>query len=251
MDFENPIHGIGVSGSRLRTTTDAGRHWIEWKWSIYGPALYFQGVSCANSDTLWAAGSAYDSNVGSSSARLWMSTDGGASWSYKPVNFGFSSKQSSTFPVNSLMYSSSSYSAVVFRGTQQGIAAGQSSYIGALGSWGPDPLAIGTTDGGLHWYSATIVDTGGLVAVSLPARDTAWVVGYRGGTRAGGVIRKTTDDDRTWRGQYFLPKKRLSSVSFTDASQGWVAGRRGKNRIGYARSMQRVCCCGSWKVVLS
>jgi photosystem II stability/assembly factor-like uncharacterized protein len=227
MDFENPSHGIGVSGARLRTTTDAGNHWTEWAWSIYGPVLTFSGVSCANSDTVWVAGNAYDSNVGSVAAWLWMSKDGGTSWSYKPVTFGYSAKESSTLLVKSPMYSFSSYKAVAFRGTERGIVVGQSSYVGALGSWGPDPLAIGTTDGGLHWYSATIVDTGGLVAVSFPAPDTAWVVGYRGGARAGGVIRKTTDGGRTWREQYFLPRKKLSSVSFTDTRHGWVSGDSG------------------------
>ena len=56
--------------------------------------------------------------------------------------------------------------------------AGQSSCIGALGAWGSDPLALGTTDGGLHWYSATKSMPGGLVSVSLPVRDTAWAAGY-------------------------------------------------------------------------
>jgi len=199
---EQVVWGVGLKGTIVKTV-DGGAHWVTKTVTDAGYTNY--QLDAFDSTTAWVAG------TGSSTLKVWKTTDGGNSWSVVYTEAGGFSDGLKFFDANT------------------GIV------------WG-DPLTASaskwqvskTTDGGKTW---TLVN-------GIPAADSAngeygcacsietygdnvWFIGYSAVAGTPEKVYYSTDRGSTWKvSQYDMlgGKSYQAYVAFSNAKRGIVAG---------------------------
>jgi len=81
-------------------------------------------------------------------------------------------------------------------------------------------LLFSTTDGGAHWRSKDLPQTGDLERIVFRSASAGWILDENG------VILATTDGGESWSPRVAVHPKG-SALDFADASHGWIAGPSG------------------------
>ena len=132
-----------------------------------------------------------------SSGRIYVTTDGGATWTIQNTTTALDLNK------------------IHFIDTQHGWACGNGP-----GGW---YLVIRTTDGGALWQDVSFgYDNGNLTDIYFVDSLNGWICGYdNGGTD--GTIHHTTDGGLSWTGQTLPPDiGRISAIDFPTANKGWA-----------------------------
>lgn len=215
-DSENGlIFGDPVKGSfQLYRTSDGGASWMELK-AAGLEALPSEGAFAASGSCLvvGADGHAWIATGGAALARVFHSTDRGATWRAvaAPVPAGSAAK---------------GIFSLAFLDNKTGIAAGgdykQEGQPGLNGAR--------TEDGGLSWTPAPILPAGYMSVVTpVPGAPRALVAG---GLAGSGVSR---DGGKSWT---VLDTTPVNTVGFASAGTGWAVGPKGLLMKYFGRALR-------------
>ena len=216
MYFLDPRTGYVCSDSLFRTT-NAGSTWVGINAQVGGEGIYFR-------DTLtgWIA---------SSVSGIWMTTDGGISWS----------SQTGSISLTSLSFPEPGYGWAfgkdgIYASTDGGGTWYRQSTVGATGGgrmtsrWSGFAAGYGavfrTTDGGMSWDTLGSRVTSGVSLCDVILNNTQQIVVVGGNFNHGEILR-SRDGGMSWTKPVPSTPKWLRSVTFADSLTGWVCGDAG------------------------
>lgn len=194
-------------------TVDGGATWIPQS----GPALPSQIVPVSSS-VVWAL-----------AGEVWLSEDGGASWSRTerfPVSHAGLAARSAT-----TAWAVGDYGSV--RRTTDGstwtrTTGGHELYVSHLSAVSPTTVwaaggdtVLVTTDGGESWTARPTGVSGSAPALAAASATRAWLVGQEG------LIRRTDDGGQTWIDQPSGTSQWLRSASAASDEVAWAVGNSG------------------------
>lgn len=173
--------------------------------------FYYSGISIVSPNVVFVCGDTpspgpVDERVGV----IIKTTDGGQSWSEKPVQI----PGMLIAAVNSIHFVS----------PDTGWAVGADS--------AQDGIVLKTTDGGSSWSATRLTQKQVPTTVFFADADNGWIggattpPGQEEGIGGPSSILATTDGGRTWRSQYNIPIS-IYRVFFIDRTTGWAGGSKG------------------------
>lgn len=219
--------GYAVGGNLLLKTTDGGNTWASG--AIGGATDIFNSIYFINTDTGYVAGSNTNSE-----ARIFKTTDGGASWTQQNTP-GMQSIRGIFFTDANTGYTAGGNLISQILKTTNGGASWTVSEPGNFTSLndihfvtatngvavGEDGRIIRTTNGGTSWNfennSGNFTD---LNAVHFPTAATGYAIAEQ-------AVLKTIDGGDNWQEIQWMPERTLHGTFFTTPDSGFVVGLGG------------------------
>jgi hypothetical protein len=229
LDFIDPEHGwysqleaaVGFAGTALFRTADGGAHWSEAAVSGSGtPAASGAGAIPSGCDTLtatfatattgWLTGTCL-----SAAAPLYVSHDGGVTWTTQPLgSLPASPAGGTSFPP-------------AFTSAQSGTLLTENQSL-----TGVDTSLFATADGGVSWLLRS-TSVGAPVADDFLDADHGWLVTAADGAAGGTDLYATADGGTTWTRVGAFPFTGMS-LDFLTTTLAWAAGDLGQQDGGPA-----------------
>jgi hypothetical protein len=245
LDFVDPEHGwysqleaaVAFAGTALFRTVDGGAHWSEAAVSGSGsPAASTAGAIPSGCDALtatfatastgWMTGTCL-----TAAAPLYVTGDGGATWTAQPLpSLPDSAAGGTSFPP-------------VFTSTESGTLLTENQSL-----TGVSTSLFATVDGGFSWLLRS-APVGAPVAYDFLDADHGWLVTAGDGPAGATDLYATADGGKTWTRLGAFPYTGLS-LDFLTTKLGWAAGDLSQLDGGPAYVVQTGDGGRTWKGVV-
>lgn len=217
----------GYDGKLLHTTNAGG----EWD-SVTGQSVQIiRGISFPN-PSLGVIVTSYQNT--SCCGSIWQTTDGGTTWTNRPLPTGGDSNLADVAFANDTLGMAVGLFGIILRTTDSGsswqlIDGGTSENLNSIDHIGDNVwmiagngrIIIKSTDAGVSWTESYHGITGAFQGIDMVDENTAYVCGYYG------EIQKTTNGGQNWSTQQSSTGNQLYGISFSDANTGIAVGAFG------------------------